>query len=274
MSETGALVVRDKQGLKSLVQNADVMRGIEGIVASGADPKQLLNMILVAASRTPALYRCTKASILQCLMRSAETGLALNGREAAAVPYGTEATFIPMYQGLIKNMVSNNVVSRIEARVVYAEDVFSLQYGTQPQIRHVPTMNDTRGSIVGAYSVAFFRTGGTQFDYMPIKDLDAIRERSRAKNSGPWVTDTEEMYRKTVVRRLCKYLPLSPELQDALTADQDVLEVESTTVGTLQPTSGRIAIAEALGGEVAQTDEEFTAPWDREPGEEEPHDVQ
>ena len=221
MSETRALVVQNKEGLKSLIHNADVMQGIQGIIASGADPKQLLNMILVAASRTPALYRCTKASILQCLMRSAETGLALNGREAAAVPFGTEATFIPMYQGLIKNMVSNNVVSRVEARVVYAEDVFEIKYGTDPCIHHLPTMGETRGSIVGAYAVAFFRGGGSQFDYMPIKDQNGIRDRSRAKSSGPWVTDTEEMYRKTVVRRLAKYIPQTPIMQTTLDYDDE-----------------------------------------------------
>jgi recombination protein RecT len=36
------------------------------------------------------------------------------------------------------------------------------------------------------------------------------------KNFGPWATDYAEMGRKTVVRRLSKYIPKSPELSHAL----------------------------------------------------------
>jgi hypothetical protein len=38
-----------------------------------------------------------------------------------------------------------------------------------------------------------------------------VRAVSRSKNSGPWTQWWDEMARKTVVRRLSKYLPLSAE---------------------------------------------------------------
>jgi hypothetical protein len=64
-------------------------------------------------------------------------------------------------------------------------------------------------------------------------EVDAIRKRSRAGSSGPWVTDYAEMARKTVVRRLAKYLPLSVELADAIVADQDVITEEKSVAGTV-----------------------------------------
>jgi hypothetical protein len=50
-------------------------------------------------------------------------------------------------------------------------------------------------------------------------EIEAVRKRSRAANAGPWVTDWNEMAKKTVFRRLSKWIPLSSEYRDALDAD-------------------------------------------------------
>ena len=47
-------------------------------------------------------------------------------------------------------------------------------------------------------------------------DVDAIRKRSKASGSGPWVTDYSEMGKKTVLRRMSKRWPLAPELAGAI----------------------------------------------------------
>ena len=46
---------------------------------------------------------------------------------------------------------------------------------------------------------------------MTVEDVNKIKTRSKAGNSGPWVTDYDEMAKKTVFKRLSKWLPLSPE---------------------------------------------------------------
>ena len=56
---------------------------------------------------------------------------------------------------------------------------------------------------------------------MSVDEIEAIRRRSKAGNSGPWVTDWNEMAKKTVFRRLTKWLPLSPEFRDAVEADDE-----------------------------------------------------
>ena len=48
----------------------------------------------------------------------------------------------------------------------------------------------------------------------------AIRDKSPSSRSGPWVTHYEEMGKKTVLRRLCKLLPASVELQRAVEVDE------------------------------------------------------
>ncbi len=58
---------------------------------------------------------------------------------------------------------------------------------------------------------------------MSIEDVEKIRSRSRSGNSGPWVTDFDEMAKKTVFRRHSKWLPLSPELRDKIEKDDEPL---------------------------------------------------
>jgi hypothetical protein len=56
---------------------------------------------------------------------------------------------------------------------------------------------------------------------MSIDEVDAIRMRSKASSSGPWVTDYEEMAKKTVMRRLLKRAPMSIELASAVAFDNN-----------------------------------------------------
>jgi recombination protein RecT len=62
---------------------------------------------------------------------------------------------------------------------------------------------------------------------MAISEVESIRRRSRAGNSGPWQTDYAEMAKKTVLRRTLKLAPCSPELQRALYLDERVDEGEA-----------------------------------------------
>ena len=50
-------------------------------------------------------------------------------------------------------------------------------------------------------------------------EVDSIRKRSKSSGNGPWVTDYDEMAKKTVFRRLSKWLPQSPEMQKAFDID-------------------------------------------------------
>ena len=57
---------------------------------------------------------------------------------------------------------------------------------------------------------------------MPKSEIDKRRNRSKAGSSGPWVTDYEEMAKKTVFRSVFKWLPISIEQIQATTTDGSV----------------------------------------------------
>ncbi len=139
---------------------------------------------------------------------------------AYLVPYGETATLIVGYKGLIDLARRSGQLSTIFARIVYQRDQFEYAYGLTERLEHIPANVDDSGDIQAAYAVARLKDGGTQFEVMSKREIDAIRDRSKASKNGPWVTDYAEMAKKTVLRRLCKMLPASVELARAVALDE------------------------------------------------------
>lgn len=215
---TTALVSsRDKQlAIKDLLERAKP--SIAAVIPKHLTPERLLKIALSATSRTPALLACTPQSILLAVMQAAELGLEAGGLlgDGYLVPYKGKAQFIVGYRGLINLARRSGQMRAIEAHVVRTADTFEVEFGLETKLVHRPSLHGDPGDIVAVYSVAHFRDGGYQVEVMTRAEVDAIRKRSEASDSGPWVTDYAEMAKKTVIRRLCKYLPLSPELAKAL----------------------------------------------------------
>ena len=79
------------------------------------------------------------------------------------------------------------------------------------------------------YAVAVLKGGGVQFEVMSRAEIEAVRVQSKAGKSGPWVTHWEEMARKTVVRKLFKYLPVSIAAVRAVEIDEKSDRGEAVT---------------------------------------------
>ena len=189
---------------------------LEAVLPAHVRPERLLRMAIMSVHDNPDLLRCTPQSVLIATMDAAVLGLepGVLG-QAYFVPYGNKCQFIPGYRGLIELARRGGAITRMDAQVVREGDVFEYEYGTNAHLVHKPKLGNT-GKVIAAYAIAWLSSGVMQFDVMSRAELDAIHRRSKAGSSGPWVTDEVEMQRKTVVRRLCKYLPLSPELGEAL----------------------------------------------------------
>ncbi len=182
------------------------------------DKEKYLISAAFAISKIPKLNGCTAESIGEVIHAAAETGLDFTSAKGHAyiIPFGKVATFIIGWKGYIDLAERSGLVRKIEARIVYKEDFFELTYGTSPDIKHRPHGDSKkRGKTIGAYAIGFKTNGATICEYMDLAELENIRSKSKAPNSPAWTQFTDEMYRKTVVRRLVKYLPSSTELQRA-----------------------------------------------------------
>lgn len=228
--------VSDKGTLEALMANGNFQSSLKTVLPHHLTPERVVKMALVAASRQPLLYKCTQNSILQAIMKSAELGLDCSGTlgRAYLVPYfnsklgAYECQFIPGYQGLIELARRSGNIARIESRVVYENDAFDVEYGLDQKLAHRPAIGVERGEMRCVYAVAELTDGSRQIEVMTMEEVEAIRNRSKAKDNGPWKTDYPEMSRKTVIRRLAKYLPLSTELAKAFEADDEQFTLNNT----------------------------------------------
>lgn len=184
--------------------------------------ERLIKVALVAMSRQPELLNCTPESVLLALMESGQLGLEPDGREAALIPYRGKAEFQPMFQGIVRLMLRSGSVKKIEAHVVREGDSFAFSRGLTPRLDHVPAPSEERGETTHAYAIAWLTNGETIFEVMDLAELEKVRSASKASNSPAWKQWTDEMYRKAVVKRLSKYLDLSPAAQAAIEKDHAV----------------------------------------------------
>src|SRR6185437_10169902 len=138
------------------------------------------------------------------------------------------------YRGMIDLARRSGQIMSIESRAVYAKDKFEVVLGLDSNIVHQPAWDEEdRGPLTFVYAVAKLKDGGIQFDVMSRKEIERIRNSSSgyrvaervAKKynkdpDSPWHTHFDEQAKKTVVRRLFKYLPVSIEIQRAVGLDE------------------------------------------------------
>ena len=179
--------------------------------------------------QTPALARTTPESFLGALLTASQLGLEPGPTgEAYLVPYGNVCTFIPGYRGLIKLARNSGQLRDIWAEVVYSNDTFRYSLGLHRDLVHEPA-SGPRGEPIYVYAAAELVDGGRPFVVMSVEEVEAIRSRSKAGRNGPWVTDWAAMGKKTAVKQLMKWLPLSAEINAAVTLDGTV----RTDIGAL-----------------------------------------
>jgi len=218
--------------LRDLLAKDSVRQSMIAVIPKHLTPERITKMALIAASRQPKLYECTQQSLLRALMTSAELGIDCSGTlgRGYLIPYknnktgNLEAQFQIGYQGLIDLARRSGELAAIACYLVYKDDELEVNYASFPPIKHKPNfeveLNDA--NVILVYAVAQLKSGFMQTEIMTRSQIEGIRKRSKAATSGPWTTDWGEMARKTVIKRLCKYLPLSTELEKALVVEGEL----------------------------------------------------
>jgi recombination protein RecT len=210
----------DSKGLRRMLE--DRVTVLQQTLPSHVKPEALIRSVVIACQKNPKILECTRESILTSAMQAAELGLDCSGGtlgQGALVPYKGTCQFIPMYRGLIDLARRAGDFVTFFAEVVYSNDTFRVTQGTSPKIEHEPCLDADRGELTHTYAVAKMRgSEEVQWTVMTKAEVEAIRNRSNGWKASqqygkdnPWSTDPAEMWKKTALRRLVKYLPLSSE---------------------------------------------------------------
>lgn len=200
---------------------------LKNALPGNISPEKFQRVVLTVANLNPELLNADRKSLLGACMRCAADGLVPDGREAALVVFGGKITYMPMVVGLLKRARNSGEISTINAHVVYEHDEFSMKLGDDEGITHKPAWAIDRGKMIGVYAIAKLKDGGVQRVVLSSADVEKIKAVSRSKGSGPWVQWPDEMWKKSALRRLTKYLPMDAETErmERLLARDDVRSV-------------------------------------------------
>lgn len=224
--------------LKPKEQIAHLLKVKQGEIAKmlpkHLNAERLMKVAQIAATTTPALAKCDVPSLVGAIGQCAQMGLEPNTvlGHAYLVPFNVKrkdadgnerwvnsVQVIIGYKGLIDLARRSGQIVSIAAHEVCENDTFELVYGLDEKLNHTPAMGE-RGEVVGFYAIAKLKDGGHAFEFMSRRQVDEIMRASQSKGKyGPWKDHFTEMGRKTVIRRLAKYLPLSIEFQTAAALD-------------------------------------------------------
>lgn len=212
---------------KNIVGLLEQMKGeIARCLPKHLTPERMIRIATTELRKNPKMIECDPMSFIAAIMQASQLGLepGIMG-SCYLIPFFNsklgkyECTFMPGYRGFLDLARRSGQIKSLVARAVYENDVFEYEYGLEERVTHKPAM-DERGELKAVYAVALLKDGGHQFEVMSKREIEAVRQKSQGKNAGPWTDYYDEMARKTVVRKLFKWLPCSVEMQKAVSLDE------------------------------------------------------
>lgn len=221
MSEENVSLTKGKNAdLRGLIQS--YKKQFELTLPKHLTSDRMIRVALTALTKTPALLKCSQASVMSALLDCASMGIEPDGRRAHLIPYGKDCKLIIDYKGLAELVMRSGLVSYITADVVCMNDEYEENLGRV--LKHVVNRKEPRGDAYAVYTYVKMKDGSDSFQIMSMEEINAIRDRfaqGTNRSDSPWQTRPLEMAKKTCFRQHCKWLPLSPEIRDAVEKDQD-----------------------------------------------------
>ena len=202
------------------------------------DSTRMARVALTECRKNPKLLKADPKTLFGAFIECSQLGLEPGGGlgHAYILPFenkreGTvDVQLIIGYKGMIDLARRSGQILSLQAHAVYEKDYFEFKYGLNDDLQHIPSKEADRGEMIAVYAVAKLVGGGYQFQVMHDSEIQKLKESSMSykswvkygKNGKPpiWVEHYAEMAKKTVIRRLFKYLPVSVEIQRAVNVDE------------------------------------------------------
>jgi len=193
-------------------------------------PERMGRICLTAIKKNPKLGLVDAPALFGAVIQCAQLGLEPNDALGMIylVPYGKSVQVQIGYRGLIELGIRSGVLKSLSAEIVYTLDEYKIIKGLSRNLIHNPMMAppSERGDIVAVYATATLSNGDVIFYDMWIDEVREIMMKSQGYKYGGeksiWGQHFNEMAKKTVIRRLLKYMPLATSdtrLQRAIELD-------------------------------------------------------
>lgn len=182
----------------------------------GFNQTRFLQNCMTVLQDTYGIEKCSAISVARTMLKGAFLDLDFFNKECYAIPYGGQLQFQTDYKGEIKLALkySINPIKDIYAKLVREGDIFDETIIQGQQTVNFTPKPFSNAPIIGAFAVVLFQDGRMIYETMSVEDMEKIKTNFAQKSSKTgeyskaWTITTGEMYKKTVLRRLCKLIQL------------------------------------------------------------------
>ncbi len=178
-----------------------------------------------------------RRSLYSAVMKAAQDGLVIDGRESALVTFkgknGVIAQYMPMVAGVLKKMRNSGEISNISTGIVFRNEYdqgrFEYVKGDEESLTHKPILFEEKGPMIGVYAIVTLKDGSKVREFMDMAQINKVKAVSRSANSefGPWKKWFEEMAIKSVLRKVSKLCPMSSDLDAVFKNDDETNDLDA-----------------------------------------------
>lgn len=227
-------VERSSAPEKKMPLVADLERSFCNALPAHVTKEQFSRALQTSFRKTPRLMECKANTIAEAVLTAAQLGLIIGVNGSCwLIPFKKNGVYncelVIGYQGMVDLCYRSDMIESIFADVVCENDTFVFRQGLDQRLDHTPNLRGERGEPYAVYATGSVKGSNRPMFVVLNKDeVYKIRNSSAAVKAGvssPWKGEFEtEMWKKTAIKRLCKLLPKSVELVQALEFDNDESE--------------------------------------------------
>lgn len=237
MDNTQVTVQQKNVTLGELMHSPAVVGKLNEVWSSPQMANSFMSSVISVANGNPQLRKAEPMSIIGAAMVAATMQLQVIPTlgQCYIIPYGSKAQFQVGYLGLLQLCQRSGQFKKILAAPVHEGEYIS---GDEFDEDYVFDKKQRKSDKIVGYMAKFELLNG--FTKVAYWDVDRVKAHatkfSQAYRSGytsPWKSDFDAMAQKTVLKSILKYAPKSIEMQNAVTFDQAVVNVNSSDIQDL-----------------------------------------
>lgn len=237
MDNTQVTVQQKNATLGELMHSPAVVGKLNEVWSSPQMANSFMSSVISVANGNPQLRKAEPMSIIGAAMVAATMQLQVIPTlgQCYIIPYGSKAQFQVGYLGLLQLCQRSGQFKKILAAPVHEGEYIS---GDEFDEDYVFDKKQRKSDKIVGYMAKFeLLNGFTKVAYWDVERVKAHATKfSQAYRSGytsPWKSDFDAMAQKTVLKSILKYAPKSIEMQNAVTFDQAVVNVNSSDIQEL-----------------------------------------
>lgn len=210
-----------KVALSTLQDAATLVHKYAARIVGKERAQEFATHVSIMAQQNDKIRHCSPHSVVVGMMACVRLDLMPNTPEQYAhlIPYGNDLQFQLGYKGLVELAYRSGVVQKIDAELVFPEDIWEIEQGTERRLIHKLTAESLErdrtkaDEAIFAYATAVLQNGERTFYVLSKSEIKKVKEKSvkAIKDGTPWKEWEEEQIKKTAVKRFTKLLPKSDQ---------------------------------------------------------------